>query len=127
MFLAGSEHSPESPLQEEMGNHVLHKQCTPQTICRQVGKDSENLSLFTQSVLSSLASDGYAAVSVGTCIYMFTGFLDCLVTIFFFFVLILFYRVLVLERGEVVECGTPDQLLQEKGIFYSMAKDSGLV
>ncbi|KAF4792003.1 Multidrug resistance-associated protein 1 [Turdus rufiventris] len=36
-------------------------------------------------------------------------------------------RVLVLERGEVVECGTPDQLLQEKGIFYSMAKDSGLV
>uniref|UniRef100_A0A8U7P8L9 Multidrug resistance-associated protein 1 n=1 Tax=Corvus moneduloides TaxID=1196302 RepID=A0A8U7P8L9_CORMO len=33
-------------------------------------------------------------------------------------------RVLVLERGEVVECGTPDQLLQEKGIFYSMAKDS---
>ncbi|XP_054066663.1 multidrug resistance-associated protein 1 isoform X5 [Rissa tridactyla] len=36
-------------------------------------------------------------------------------------------RVLVLERGEVVECGSPDHLLQEKGIFYSMAKDSGLV
>ncbi|XP_066186418.1 multidrug resistance-associated protein 1 isoform X2 [Sylvia atricapilla] len=36
-------------------------------------------------------------------------------------------RVLVLEKGEVVECGTPDQLLQQKGIFYSMAKDSGLV
>uniref|UniRef100_A0A8C3D3J2 Multidrug resistance-associated protein 1 n=1 Tax=Cairina moschata TaxID=8855 RepID=A0A8C3D3J2_CAIMO len=27
----------------------------------------------------------------------------------------------------VVECGSPDSLLQEKGIFYSMAKDSGLV
>ncbi|KAM6054990.1 multidrug resistance-associated protein 1 isoform 2-T2 [Chlamydotis macqueenii] len=36
-------------------------------------------------------------------------------------------RVLVLDRGEVVECGSPDDLLQEKGIFYSMAKDSGLV
>ncbi|XP_010079777.1 PREDICTED: multidrug resistance-associated protein 1, partial [Pterocles gutturalis] len=36
-------------------------------------------------------------------------------------------RVLVLERGEVVECGSPDHLLQEKGFFYSMAKDSGLV
>ncbi|NWQ61769.1 MRP1 protein, partial [Neopipo cinnamomea] len=35
-------------------------------------------------------------------------------------------RVLVLERGEVVECGSPEQLLQERGIFYSMAKDSGL-
>ncbi|NWH45756.1 MRP1 protein, partial [Fregata magnificens] len=35
-------------------------------------------------------------------------------------------RVLVLDRGEVVECGSPDHLLQEKGIFYSMAKDSGL-
>ncbi|XP_067162181.1 multidrug resistance-associated protein 1 isoform X3 [Apteryx mantelli] len=36
-------------------------------------------------------------------------------------------RVLVLDRGEVVECGSPDNLLQKKGIFYSMAKDSGLV
>ncbi|NXN93457.1 MRP1 protein, partial [Rhinopomastus cyanomelas] len=35
-------------------------------------------------------------------------------------------RILVLDRGEVVECGSPDQLLQEKGIFYSMAMDSGL-
>ncbi|NXF93849.1 MRP1 protein, partial [Eubucco bourcierii] len=35
-------------------------------------------------------------------------------------------RVLVLDRGEVVECGSPDHLLQEKGIFYSMAKDAGL-
>ncbi|XP_065540267.1 multidrug resistance-associated protein 1 isoform X4 [Lathamus discolor] len=36
-------------------------------------------------------------------------------------------RVLVLDRGEVVECGSPEHLLQRKGIFYSMAKDSGLV
>ncbi|XP_057264325.1 multidrug resistance-associated protein 1 isoform X3 [Pezoporus wallicus] len=36
-------------------------------------------------------------------------------------------RVLVLDRGEVVECGSPEHLLQQKGIFYSMAKDSGLV
>ncbi|NXX54719.1 MRP1 protein, partial [Scopus umbretta] len=36
-------------------------------------------------------------------------------------------RVLVLDRGEVVECGSPDHLLQERGVFYSMAKDSGLV
>ncbi|KFQ23485.1 Multidrug resistance-associated protein 1, partial [Mesitornis unicolor] len=35
-------------------------------------------------------------------------------------------RVLVLDRGEVVECDSPDHLLQEKGIFYDMAKDSGL-
>ncbi|KAM8798712.1 multidrug resistance-associated protein 1 isoform 1-T1 [Eudromia elegans] len=36
-------------------------------------------------------------------------------------------RVLVLDRGEVVECDSPDNLLQKKGVFYSMAKDSGLV
>ncbi|XP_042683721.1 multidrug resistance-associated protein 1 isoform X3 [Centrocercus urophasianus] len=35
-------------------------------------------------------------------------------------------RVLVLDRGEVVECDSPDNLLQAKGLFYSMAKDSGL-
>uniref|UniRef100_A0A8B9GD93 Multidrug resistance-associated protein 1 n=1 Tax=Amazona collaria TaxID=241587 RepID=A0A8B9GD93_9PSIT len=33
----------------------------------------------------------------------------------------------VLKNGEVVECGSPEHLLQQKGIFYSMAKDSGLV
>ncbi|XP_065414945.1 multidrug resistance-associated protein 1 isoform X9 [Chrysemys picta bellii] len=36
-------------------------------------------------------------------------------------------RVLVLDKGEIVECDSPTNLLQKKGIFYSMAKDSGLV
>ncbi|XP_061455661.1 multidrug resistance-associated protein 1-like isoform X1 [Rhineura floridana] len=36
-------------------------------------------------------------------------------------------RVIVLDKGEIVECGSPAILLQKKGIFYSMAKDSGLV
>ncbi|XP_055453724.1 multidrug resistance-associated protein 1 isoform X2 [Psammomys obesus] len=36
-------------------------------------------------------------------------------------------RVIVLDKGEVRECGTPSELLQQRGIFYSMAKDSGLV
>uniref|UniRef100_A0A8B9GD15 Multidrug resistance-associated protein 1 n=1 Tax=Amazona collaria TaxID=241587 RepID=A0A8B9GD15_9PSIT len=30
-------------------------------------------------------------------------------------------------NGMLVECGSPEHLLQQKGIFYSMAKDSGLV
>lgn len=132
-LLAGSECSPEPPLQEEMGNHVLclqmlgdhvlHKQCTTQTICRELGKDSENLSLFT---LSSLANNGYA-VYVCTHVHWLSGSSCDYFSFFLFFPLSFFYRVLVLERGEVVECGTPDQLLQEKGIFYTMAKDSGLV
>ncbi|XP_053133014.1 multidrug resistance-associated protein 1-like [Hemicordylus capensis] len=36
-------------------------------------------------------------------------------------------RVIVLDKGEIVECGSPATLIQKKGIFYSMAKDSGLV
>ncbi|XP_067317476.1 multidrug resistance-associated protein 1-like isoform X2 [Anolis sagrei] len=36
-------------------------------------------------------------------------------------------RVIVLERGEIVECGAPGALLQAKGPFYNMAKDAGLV
>ncbi|XP_051905539.1 multidrug resistance-associated protein 1 isoform X2 [Hippocampus zosterae] len=35
-------------------------------------------------------------------------------------------RVLVLERGEMVEFDSPDNLLAQKGSFYKMAKDSGL-
>ncbi|KAJ6656004.1 hypothetical protein lerEdw1_004589 [Lerista edwardsae] len=36
-------------------------------------------------------------------------------------------RVIVLEKGEIVECGSPAALIQKRGIFYSMAKESGLV
>ncbi|XP_077131251.1 multidrug resistance-associated protein 1 isoform X1 [Ranitomeya variabilis] len=36
-------------------------------------------------------------------------------------------RVIVLDRGQIVEFDSPSNLLQTKGIFYSMAKDSGLV
>ncbi|XP_048466697.1 ATP-binding cassette sub-family C member 3 isoform X2 [Rhincodon typus] len=36
-------------------------------------------------------------------------------------------RVLVLERGRIAEFDTPSNLIAQKGIFYSMAKDAGLV
>uniref|UniRef100_A0A8D0L527 Multidrug resistance-associated protein 1 n=1 Tax=Sphenodon punctatus TaxID=8508 RepID=A0A8D0L527_SPHPU len=36
-------------------------------------------------------------------------------------------RVIVLDKGEIVECDSPANLIQKKGVFYSMAKDSGLV
>ncbi|XP_040491207.1 multidrug resistance-associated protein 1 isoform X3 [Ursus maritimus] len=36
-------------------------------------------------------------------------------------------RVIVLDKGEIRECGQPSALLQQRGLFYSMAKDAGLV
>ncbi|XP_032768995.1 multidrug resistance-associated protein 1 isoform X2 [Rattus rattus] len=36
-------------------------------------------------------------------------------------------RVIVLDKGEIRECGAPSELLQQRGVFYSMAKDAGLV
>ncbi|KAM9210176.1 multidrug resistance-associated protein 1 [Dugong dugon] len=36
-------------------------------------------------------------------------------------------RVIVLDRGEIREYGPPSDLLQQRGLFYSMAKDAGLV
>ncbi|XP_033696985.1 multidrug resistance-associated protein 1 isoform X3 [Tursiops truncatus] len=36
-------------------------------------------------------------------------------------------RVIVLDKGEICECGPPSGLLQQRGLFYSMAKDAGLV
>jgi ATP-binding cassette subfamily C (CFTR/MRP) protein 1 len=40
----------------------------------------------------------------------------------------MFYRVIVLDRGILVEYDTPEALLQNKAsIFHSMAKDAGLV
>ncbi|XP_052452980.1 ATP-binding cassette sub-family C member 3-like isoform X1 [Carassius gibelio] len=36
-------------------------------------------------------------------------------------------RVLVLDKGKIAEFDTPTNLLAQKGIFYGMAKDAGLV
>lgn len=36
-------------------------------------------------------------------------------------------RVMVLDKGQIVEYESPSNLLQKKGVFYNMAKDSGLV
>ena len=35
-------------------------------------------------------------------------------------------RVVVLQRGEVAEFDTPENLIKEKGIFYSLVKEAGL-
>ncbi|KAM9424656.1 LOW QUALITY PROTEIN: ATP-binding cassette sub-family C member 3 [Pholidichthys leucotaenia] len=36
-------------------------------------------------------------------------------------------RVLVLDKGQIAEFDTPTNLISQKGIFYGMAKDAGLV
>lgn len=36
-------------------------------------------------------------------------------------------RVLVMDKGQVVESGSPAQLLAQKGLFYKLAQESGLV
>ena len=38
-----------------------------------------------------------------------------------------YFRVIVLEAGEIAEFGTLRDLLERKGKFYGMAKDAGLV
>lgn len=35
-------------------------------------------------------------------------------------------RVVVLDKGEVVEFDTPQALIKKKGVFYSLVKQSGL-
>ena len=35
-------------------------------------------------------------------------------------------RVVVLQRGEVAEFDTPENLIKDKGIFYSLVKEAGL-
>ena len=40
---------------------------------------------------------------------------------------VVFYRILVLEAGRIVEFGAPRELLERKGNFYGMAKDAGIV
>ncbi|ETE72132.1 Multidrug resistance-associated protein 1, partial [Ophiophagus hannah] len=36
-------------------------------------------------------------------------------------------RVIVLEKGRIVECGAPADLIESRGVFCNMAKDAGLV
>lgn len=37
------------------------------------------------------------------------------------------FRVIVLEKGRIVECGAPADLIESRGVFCNMAKDAGLV
>ena len=37
-----------------------------------------------------------------------------------------FFRIMVLDKGFMVEFDTPQALLAQQGIFYSMARDAGL-
>ena len=41
-------------------------------------------------------------------------------------VLTLVFRIMVLDKGFVVEFDSPENLLAQRGIFYSMAQDAGL-
>ena len=41
-------------------------------------------------------------------------------------VLTLYFRIMVLDKGFVVEFDSPENLLAQRGIFYSMAQDAGL-
>ena len=36
-------------------------------------------------------------------------------------------RIMVLSEGQIIEFDTPSNLLESKGVFYNMAKDSNLV
>lgn len=36
-------------------------------------------------------------------------------------------RVLVMDKGQMAESGSPAQLLAQKGLFYRLAQESGLV
>ncbi|XP_049645216.1 multidrug resistance-associated protein 1 [Suncus etruscus] len=38
-----------------------------------------------------------------------------------------YMRVIVLDKGEILEYGSPSELLQRRGLFHSMARDAGLV
>ena len=39
-----------------------------------------------------------------------------------------FFRIIVLDKGRVLECESPERLLQIKeGAFHSMAKDAGII
>lgn len=35
-------------------------------------------------------------------------------------------RVVVLERGEVVEFDTPERLIEKRGVFYGLVREAGL-
>ena len=47
-----------------------------------------------------------------------------LIKLRFVFLEILYFRVIVLDNGYIVEFDSPERLLECKGMFYNMAKDA---
>lgn len=51
----------------------------------------------------------------------------CSFTLILINILVCLLRIMVLDKGFVVEFDTPLNLLVQKGIFYSMAQEAGIV
>lgn len=44
-----------------------------------------------------------------------------------FVLLLLLYRVIVMDRGHIAEMDTPANLIAQRGHFYRMCREAGLV
>ena len=52
----------------------------------------------------------------------------CVSKEFHWYLFVLLFRIMVFDKGQIVEYAPPDELLADKSsIFHSMAKDAGLV
>lgn len=68
----------------------------------------------TERQMQAALSSWFAQCTVLLIAHRLSSVLDCA-------------RVLVMDEGQVAESGSPAQLLAQKGLFYRLAQESGLV
>jgi ATP-binding cassette subfamily C (CFTR/MRP) protein 1 len=65
-------------------------------------------------VQETLRSDLFADRTIITIAHRINTIIDC-------------DRILVLGQGEVMELGSPQELIRKQGLFYELAKEAGLI
>jgi ATP-binding cassette subfamily C (CFTR/MRP) protein 1 len=65
-------------------------------------------------VQETLRSDLFADRTIITIAHRINTIIDC-------------DRILVLGQGEVMELGSPKELIKQQGLFYELAKEAGLI
>lgn len=97
---------------------------SPHTIQKTKTKKKNN----SCTLLSNTCNTYLCFVRIRENMLYYWMFIKYIKRMFFYYSNFVFYRIMVLDNGKIIQFDTPENLLQHPGgLFYQLAKDSGII